>query len=233
MCALLVEVTHFNFRTNLISCIVGRLSRRGWDEVSLFSPRFSGRDQMFTRFQGSELCHNSLVKVFQEDTTGAVSLEVVRLLNRMIKESKYRVNPNALSCLLHLRLKTEIGVRASKTSVEKQPVKIKSKEKRGKGTAATQTHLSKKAKKVLKEKETIRRDMKEAGGEVDKEERNKTVCEHILGTFRGLNRSLSLAHRDVEARLRPLLPDSEEPVPDNTSTRRAARNRQILTLGQR
>jgi nucleolar complex protein 3 len=150
---------------------------------------------MFTRFQWSELCHNSLVKVFQGDTTGAVSLEVVRLLNRMIKESKYRVNPNVLSCLLHLRLKTEIGVRASKTSAEKEPVNFKRDEKRGKGTAATQTHLSKKAKKVLKEKEVIRRDMKEAEGEVDKEERNKTVWEHILKTFRGLNRSLSSTRR--------------------------------------
>jgi len=188
---------------------------------------------MSTRFQGSELCHNSLVKVFQGDTTGAVSLEVVRLLNRMIKESKYQVNPNVLSCLLHLRLKTEIGVRASKTSVEKQPVKTKSREKRGKGTAATQTHLGKKAKKVLKEKAAVRKDMKEAEGEVDKEERNKTVWEQILKTFRGLNRSLSLAHRDAEACLRPLLPDSEEPVPDTASARCAARNCQIFTLGQR
>jgi len=99
----------------------------------------------------------------------------------MIKESKYRVNPNALSCLLHLRLKTEIGVRASKTSVEKLPIHNKSKEKRGKGTAATQTHLSKKAKKVLKEKEAVRKDMKEVGVEVDKEERNKTVWEASWG----------------------------------------------------
>lgn len=130
------------------------------------------------------------MKIFREDITGAVSLEVVRLLNRMMKESKYRVNPNVLSCLLHLRLKTEIGVRASKTSVEKQPIKTKRKEKRSKGTATAQTHLSKKAKKVLKEKEAIRRDMKEAEGEVDQEERNKTVWEHILKIFRRLNRSL-------------------------------------------
>lgn len=136
-----------------------------------------GDNRAFTHYQGSELCHNSLVKVFQDDATGAVSLEVVRLLNRMIKESKYRVNPNVLSCLLHLRLKTEIGVRASKTSVDKQPVKNKNKEKRRKGTAATRTHLSKKAKKVLKEKEGIRGEIKEAEVEVDKEERNKTVRE--------------------------------------------------------
>lgn len=174
ICTLLVDVTHFNFRTNIISCIMGRLSRRGWDEVSSFFD-LTVTARTFTRCQGSELCHNSLVRVFQEDATGAVSLEVVRLLNRMIKESKYRVNPNVLLCLLHLRLKTEIGVRASKTSAEKQPVRDKGKDKRGKGTAATQAHLSKKAKKVLREKEAIRKDMREAGVEVDKEERNKTV----------------------------------------------------------
>ena len=134
---------------------------------------------MLAHCQGSELCHNSLVEIFQADTTGAVSLEVVRLLNRMIKESKYRVNPRALSCLLHLRLKTEIGVRASKTSVERQPAKNKSQGKRGRGTAATQTHLSKKAKKVLKGREAIRKDMKEAGVEIDEEERNKTVRGHL------------------------------------------------------
>lgn len=33
ICTLIVEVTHFNFRTNIINCIMGRLSRRGWDEV--------------------------------------------------------------------------------------------------------------------------------------------------------------------------------------------------------
>lgn len=36
MCTLVVEVTHFNFRTNIINCIMCRLSRRGWDGVSFF-----------------------------------------------------------------------------------------------------------------------------------------------------------------------------------------------------
>ena len=38
MCTLVVEVAHFNFRTNIINCIIGRLSRGGWDGVSLSSP---------------------------------------------------------------------------------------------------------------------------------------------------------------------------------------------------
>lgn len=130
---------------------------------------------MFACYQDSDLCHSSLVKVFQEDATGAVSLEIVRLLNRMIKESKYRVDPRVLSCLLHLRLKTEIGVRASNTSAERQPTKNGGKEKRSKGTATVRTHLSKKARKVLKERETIRKEIKEAEVEVDKEERDTTV----------------------------------------------------------
>ena len=33
MCALLVEVTHFNFRVNLMSTIVSCLSRKSWDQV--------------------------------------------------------------------------------------------------------------------------------------------------------------------------------------------------------
>lgn len=186
---------------------------------------------MFTHCQGSELCHMSLVKVFQEDATGAVSSEIVRLLNRMIKESKYRVNPNVLSCLLYLRLKTEIGVRASNTSSERQPAKNKGKEKRGKGTAAAQVHLSKKARKVLKEKETIRKEIKEAGVEVDKEERDKTVWEH-RGEFLCAE-AFSLAHRNIEARLRSLLPNPQEPVSDTAAACCAPGNRQILTPSQR
>jgi hypothetical protein len=149
----------------------------------------------------------------------------------MIKESKYRVNPNALSCLLHLRLKTEAGVRASHTTAEKQPNKNKGEEKRGKGTAAVKNHLSKKARKVLKEKESIRKEMKAAEVEVNKEERNNIVwgtpanfpCAEVF----------SLAHRNLETRLRSLLPNSQEPVPNTASSRRTTRNREILAFGQR
>jgi hypothetical protein len=186
---------------------------------------------MSTRCQGSELCHASLVKVFQADVTGAVSLEVVRLLNRMIKESKYRVNPKVLSCLLHLRLKTEIGVRASDTLAERQPEKNVGKDKRSKGTAAAQVHLSKKARKVLKEKETVRREIKEAEVVVDKEERDKIVWEH-RGEF-ACAKPFFPAHRNAETRLRSLLPNSQELVSDTTFTRRATRNRQVLTPSQR
>lgn len=121
----------------------------------------------------SELCLNSLITIFSNDLTGSTSLEAVRLLNRMVKERRFNVHPRALSCLLHLRLKTELGVRASATSVDKvgRDQVMGGKNKRRKGKDREQPHLSKKAKKALKERKEIQREFREAEAEVDKEER--------------------------------------------------------------
>jgi nucleolar complex protein 3 len=123
--------------------------------------------------------------VLRNDTTGVPSLEVVRLLNRMIKEKKYIVNPEVLSCLLHLRLKTELGIRASETRAE---LETKSKvhsdnraaARRAKGKPTDKPHLSKKSKKVLKERKEIQKEMREAEVDVDKEERDNTVSERCI-----------------------------------------------------
>ncbi|KAI0646969.1 nucleolar complex-associated protein 3 [Trametes meyenii] len=157
MCTLLVEVTHFNFRANLMSSIVSALSRKSWDKTS-------------------DLCLDTLIKVFRADTTGEPSLEIVRLLNRMIKERKFNVHPEVLSCLLHLRLKTELGVRASESRVDRESnskamSKSRAAARRAKGKTVDQPHLSKKAKKALKERKEIEKEMHEAAAEVDKEER--------------------------------------------------------------
>ena len=120
------------------------------------------------------------MKVFRADLTGLPSLEIVRLLNRMIKERRFNIHPEVLSCLIHLRLKTELGVRSSDSKADKETtVKTHSKGKaasrRALGKATDQPHLSKKAKKVLKEKKEIEREFRDAEAEVDKEERATTV----------------------------------------------------------
>jgi len=96
------------------------------------------------------------------------------MLNRMIKERGFSIHPNVLSCLLYLRLRTELGVRASDTKVEKEGQNTRD-QRRRKGKKAEQPYLSKKAKKALKEKEEIDKEMHEAEAEVDKEERATTV----------------------------------------------------------
>lgn len=107
-------------------------------------------------------------------------MEIVRILNRMIKEKRFDVHPEVLSCLLHLRLKTELGVRASVSKADKDNVpkahsKGKATARRTKGKPAQQPHLSKKARKALKDKKEIEREFREAEAEVDKDERAVTV----------------------------------------------------------
>ncbi|KAJ7046747.1 nucleolar complex-associated protein-domain-containing protein [Mycena alexandri] len=169
MCTLVTELTHFNFRVNLMSCIVARLSKKSWDKAS---------DQ----------CLDAIIKVFRVDLTGTASLEVVRLLNRMVKEKRFNIHPRVLSCLLHLRLKTELGVRASESHTDRpEPPKRNSYGKdaarRAKGKPTAQPHLSKKARKALKEKKEIDREFREAEAEVDKEERAVTHTETLKLLF--------------------------------------------------
>ncbi|KAF8333993.1 nucleolar complex-associated protein 3 [Cantharellus anzutake] len=167
MCTLVVELTHFNFRLNLMTAIVARLSRKSWDE-------------------SSQHCLDTLITVLRKDNTGEPSLEVVRLLNRMIKERHFRVHPNVLSCLIHLRLRSELGgVRASQSQASKEGDGVanftKRKDKRGKNN--DQPRLSKKQKKEMKETKKIEEEMLEAVAEVNQEDRANTHTETLKLLF--------------------------------------------------
>lgn len=116
--------------------------------------------------------------MLREDSTGLPSLEIVRLLNRMIKERSFNVHPNVMLCLLHLRLKTELGVRSSLSKADKPEVKHskgRAAMRRAKGKGTDQPHLSKKARKTMKERQEIQKEMCEAEAEVDKDERSANV----------------------------------------------------------
>ena len=125
----------------------------------------------------SDLCLNAIITIFRVDINGMASLDVVRLLNRMIKERHYNVHPQVLSSLLHLRLKTDLTVRASDAHSDKGNSfsKGRAAARRAKGRPTDQPHLSKKMKKVLKENKEIERELREAEAEVDKEERAHIV----------------------------------------------------------
>lgn len=176
-----------------MSSIVSQLSRRSWTEVREIpqSAMRGSTDRCFvtirpcTPTQTSDLCLQSIIAVFRADNTGQASLDIVRLLNRMIKERRFRVHPNVLSCLVHLRLQTELGgIRASLTSAEKDGTatersktmsKSRQAARRAKGKSTAQPHLSKKARKTEKETRAIREEMKEAEAEVDRDERANMV----------------------------------------------------------
>lgn len=174
MSVLLTRAMHFNYRTNLIGALVSQLSRRSW------SP-------------DSQMCCDALVDVLRRDLAGDASLEVVRLLNRMIKERSFKINARVLNILLHLRLRNELGnkradtVRADKPSLEETNGK---KYKTGKGKAKPSDvrkgqgqHLSKKQIKLAREMKEVEKDMKEAEAEVDHEERERNQTETLKLLF--------------------------------------------------
>ena len=100
----------------------------------------------------------------------------------MVKERRFNINPEVLSCLAHLRLKSELGVRASGSKVDKpgdhdgkKYSKGRAAARRAKGKTTEQSHLSKSAKKALKERQEIAKEMREAAADVDKQERASNV----------------------------------------------------------
>ncbi|KAJ3779350.1 nucleolar complex-associated protein-domain-containing protein [Lentinula raphanica] len=168
ICSLLVELSHFNFRVNLMGCVVAQLSKKSWNDTS-------------------QLCLDTLVTVFRNDLTGTASLEVVRLLNRMIKEKRFNVNPTVLTCLLHLRLKSELGIRSSESRADKPNSEFRfhrrDTARRAKGKSVDHQYLNKKARKALKEKKEIEREFRDAEAEIDKEERASTHTETLKLLF--------------------------------------------------
>jgi nucleolar complex protein 3 len=150
--------------------------------------------------QTSDMCLDTLNAVFRVDTTGVPSLEIVRILNRMIKERRFQINPNVLSCLLNLRLKSELSIRASETKADRGDSvrgssRSRSAKGHSKGKVADKIHLSKKSRKAFKERKEIEKEIREAEAIVDKEERAVTV-----GAYYPLGRRVELTFQSKRRR---------------------------------
>ncbi|ORY33445.1 CBF/Mak21 family-domain-containing protein [Naematelia encephala] len=165
MCDLLATVTHFNFSENIMGVLVGRLGRRSWDD-------------------DADLILQTFISVFRADLTAVHSQTLVRLLARMIKERKYQVHAKVLSCLLHLRLRTELD----KMKDGKHSQKGKGKRDASGQQAIFKSDVRKKwqtknQKKREKELKEVRKELAEAEAEVDKEERAQTQTETLKNLF--------------------------------------------------
>lgn len=105
-CTLVKAVPHFNFRTDLLKILVGKLSSRKVD-------------QSFNK------CLQTLQTLFKEDEEGRPSMEAVSLLSKMMKAKKYQVHEGVLNLFLHLRLLSEYSGKASRDGVDGQGPKKK------------------------------------------------------------------------------------------------------------
>lgn len=112
-CSLLSTVPHFNFRTELVSILVGQVVRRRVDET-------------FTK------CRTCLETLFGEDEEGEASFEAMRLLCKKMKDRDFQIDESTIGIFLHLRLLSEMEDRGSTRKVDREKVKKKDRQFRTK-----------------------------------------------------------------------------------------------------
>lgn len=155
-CTLVNAVPHFNFRTDLLKILVGKLSSRKVDES-------------FNR------CLRSLETLFKEDEEGRPSMEAVSLLSKMMKVKNYQVNESVLNLFLYLRLLSEYSGKASKDSVDGPTTMSNTKKKK--------EFRTKRERKEQKEEKALAKEMAQADATVSHEERDRMQSETLKLVF--------------------------------------------------
>ncbi|KAF6842437.1 nucleolar complex-associated protein [Colletotrichum musicola] len=168
-CTLINAVPHFNFRSDLLKILVGKLSKRKVDAD-------------FVK------CRRALETLFQEDEEGRPSMEAVSLLSKMMKARVFAVDESVPNLFLHLRLLSEFAGKASQDRVDRDddaaappPRKAFKKEFR-----------TKKERKMLKEQKAIQKDMQQADALVGHEERDRMQSETLKLVFASYFRILKM-----------------------------------------
>ncbi|OAL40257.1 hypothetical protein AYO20_00677 [Fonsecaea nubica] len=161
-CTLLLSVPHFNFRTELLSILVHEVASRE------SSPDFIKCVETFEEF-------------FSHDEDGAPSLEAVNLLSKMMKAKDYRVREEVLNTFFHLRLLSELPPPGSndKSDRPEHPSKLHGR----KVKQQTSQHMTKRERKLLKQRREVEKDMAEASALVNHEEREKIQSETLKMVF--------------------------------------------------
>ncbi|KAG5923163.1 hypothetical protein E4U42_005035 [Claviceps africana] len=156
-CTLLTSVPHFNFRTDLLRIIVGKLSRK-----------VLGKDGL--------RAIEALETLFRDDEEGRPTLEAVSLVTKMMKAKDFAVNESVLNLFLSLRLLSEFSGQASQTTVEQTaPPTARKKSKR--------VFRTKKERKTIKEQKGLQKDMDLADALVSHEERERMQSETLKLVF--------------------------------------------------
>ncbi|MCJ1360005.1 MAG: hypothetical protein MMC33_010008 [Icmadophila ericetorum] len=159
-CALLLAVPHFNFRSELITILVDKLSGKRVDKD-------------FNK------CRETIEILFREDEDGNPSLDAVTSLTRMMKARDYRISESALNTFLHLRLLSEFSFKGSQTYIDKAV----DESFKGKKPKVQRVFRTKKERKILKERKVVQKQFEEADAIVSREERDKMQAESLKLVF--------------------------------------------------
>jgi nucleolar complex protein 3 len=173
---LLLSVTHFNFRGELLKIIIGPLSRK-------------------TTNKDYEKSIKTLEKLFKEDDDGRPSLEAVAMLTKMIKARDYQIHESLLNVFLSLRLLSDFALKGSYDRVDKAEKDVPRQVKR---LQEKRVHRSKRDRKMIKEQKILEKEMKEADAVVSHEDRDKMQSEMLKLVF-------ATYFRILKAKTQPLM----------------------------
>ncbi|KAJ3285481.1 Nucleolar complex protein 3 [Borealophlyctis nickersoniae] len=156
MTSLLTSVTHFNFRINIMTAVVSRMSLKNPPEIPI-------------------LCCNAICAVFDSDESGEASLEAIKLISKAIKNKNYNVSEEVLKTFLCLRLKDELVVdRGDGVATVAAGTKRKKKDDK---------HVSRKMRKVAKKDKEVEKELKEAEAVYDRNDVQKRHTETLKFVF--------------------------------------------------
>ena len=161
-CNLLKEVTHFNFRGDLLKILIGKLSTRKVDAD-------------FVK------CRETIEEVFRNDEDGTPSLDAVALITKMMKARGYRVDESVLDTFLHLRLLSEFSWKASTNHIDRPSKEDGGFE--GKKMKEKRVFRTKKERKLMKERKVVEKEMTQADATVGHEERDRMQAETLKLVF--------------------------------------------------
>jgi nucleolar complex protein 3 len=155
-CTLITSVPHFNFRSDILRILVGKLSRRKLDNDAI-------------------KILQALETLFQDDEEGRPTLEAVSLVAKMMKAKDFAVNESVLNLFLSLRLLSEFSGKASQDTVEQQQAPKLKRNKR--------EFRTKRERKAMKEQKSLDKDMAMADALVSHEERERMQSETLKLVF--------------------------------------------------
>jgi nucleolar complex protein 3 len=139
LCELLTSHPHFNYRSNIIALVVPFLAKRD--------------------AQLSDMVIECIRQLFAEDKAGDVTLEVVRLIGRVIKAKKFAVHPKVLATFLSLKVKevAKSGEEEEKPRKMTRDERFKQFSKRERKRQKQMAHLEKELQDAAVEDNTKRR----------------------------------------------------------------------------
>ncbi|XP_043912597.1 nucleolar complex protein 3 homolog [Protopterus annectens] len=168
LCELMVTLPHFNFHNNIIVLIVPLLN----DPYKKIS----------------EMCCDSMKKLFKEDKLGQASFMAVKVISGLVKSRNYEVRPEVLKTFLFLRIKeVEVKRDAEDITPKKRFMTYKEKKK----------NLSRKQRKWKKVEEKLERELLEAEATESKEKKLKVHTETLDIVFLTYFRIIKRAQKSV------------------------------------